>query len=326
LIEGSERTSVAELVDRFCAGDRSALARVITLVENCSSQGYEIYRQVYNREKTAYRVGVTGPIGVGKSTLVGKLAKSMRAHGRRVGIVAIDPTSPFTKGAVLGDRIRMADLALDDDVFMRSMASRGNTGGLSRAARMVVDVLEAFGKDVVIVETVGAGQSDLDILDSVDTSIVVLMPNMGDQIQLMKAGLMEIADVFVVNKADEHGADKCVDDLEYFLNMVKDQSDGVWRPPVLKTQAHKAIGVEDVYNAVCEHYSELDEKGLLADKKKRRLEKEVRDLFLEDMEKVVWDSLGMEQRIAVSVDRIITAESDPLGEAEKLVKEIAGSF
>ena len=311
------------MVDRFCAGDRAALARIITLLEDCSPQGYEIYRQIYNRGGAAFRVGVTGPIGVGKSTFVGKLAAAMRTHGRSVGIVAIDPSSPFTSGAVLGDRIRMTDLALDDDVFMRSMASRGNTGGLSRAARMVVDVLEAFGKDVVIIETVGAGQSDLDILDSVDTSVVVLMPNMGDQIQLMKAGLMEIADVFVVNKADEHGADKCVDDLEYFLNMVKKQDDGAWRPPVLRTQANKAIGVEEVYAAIYGHYFDLEKKGLLENKKKKRLKKEIRNLFLEDMEKVVWDSLDMDKRISGAVDKILSAKSDPLGETEKLVSEVA---
>ena len=216
----------------------------------------------------------------------------------------------------------MGDLTADDGIFIRSMASRGSTGGLCRAARMAMDVMEAFGKDVVLVETVGVGQSEVDVLDAVDTSVVVLMPQIGDNIQVMKAGLMEIADVFVVNKSDLTGAEDFLADVDALLDMNRSQGPGAWRPPAVKTCASRGVGIEEVSAGLARHRAFLEEHGLMAEKRKKRLHKEIRELFIEDLMHRVMDGFDADARIAEAVERVVSRHSDPLAEMDSLINGI----
>jgi GTPase len=238
------------LLDRFSKRDRVALARLITLVENRTPDASTIIERIYPMTGHAHILGITGPPGAGKSTLVNRLIAKYRAVGKQVAILAIDPSSPFSGGAVLGDRVRMTDHYKDEGVYIRSLSSRGSHGGLSRAAREIVRLLDAYGYDVVIIETVGVGQTELAIMDLADTTIVVTVPEGGDSVQVMKAGLNEIADVFVVNKADREGADRIKAELELNVHL---RPSGGWRPPVVMTQAAADIGVDALVAAVGKH-------------------------------------------------------------------------
>lgn len=240
------------LLDRMLKGDKLALARMITYVENDAVFVPEVLEAVYPRTGRCYSVGVTGPPGAGKSTLVDKLIGRLRSEGKTVGVLAVDPSSPFTGGAVLGDRIRMQRHALDDGVFIRSLGTRGTHGGLSRATRDVLRLLDAFGFDVVIIETVGVGQTELDIVDIADTTVVVLVPESGDTIQTMKAGLMEIAEIFVVNKADRQGADRILSELKSMVEL-GERRDPNWKIPVLLCQANRDIGTDELYETLARH-------------------------------------------------------------------------
>lgn len=250
-----------ELLDRFKAGDRRALAKLITLVENSADETNEIMCEIYPLIGNAYILGITGPPGAGKSTLVDNLLSFWRKEGHKVGAVLIDPSSPFTGGALLGDRIRMQRHALDEGVYIRSLGSRGSHGGLSRATRQVVQLLDAFGFDLILIETVGVGQTELDIMELADTTIVILGPESGDTVQTMKAGLMEIADIFVVNKADREGASRMVTEIASMLEL-KENAPGQWEPPVLSCQANKGIGIEEITKAVHEHREYLEKSNL----------------------------------------------------------------
>lgn len=250
-----------ELLDRFKAGDRRALAKLITLVENSADETNEIMCEIYPLIGNAYILGITGPPGAGKSTLVDNLLSFWRKEGHKVGAVLIDPSSPFTGGALLGDRIRMQRHALDEGVYIRSLGSRGSHGGLSRATRQVVQLLDAFGFDLILIETVGVGQTELDIMELADTTIVILGPESGDTVQTMKAGLMEIADIFVVNKADREGASRMVTEIASMLEL-KENAPGQWKPPVLSCQANKGIGIEEITKAVHEHREYLEKSNL----------------------------------------------------------------
>jgi LAO/AO transport system kinase len=284
-----------ELVDGMLAGDRLALARLITLVENRSPLVPEIMRRVHPRTGRAYTVGVTGPPGAGKSTLVDGLIARSRKSEATVGVIAVDPTSPFTGGAVLGDRIRMQDHTLDTGVFIRSMATRGSLGGLARATAAAQKLLDAFGLDRVLVETVGVGQSELDIMKLADTIVVVLVPESGDAVQTMKAGLLEVADVLVVNKADRDGAPALATELRYMVHLHKQGQQASreldWEVPVLTTVAATGAGVDELHGEIARHRAVLEESGALERRRQARRAAELRELVLEELRRRVDDAL-----------------------------------
>jgi len=262
------------------AGDRRALARLMTLIENRHPETVQVLSAIHERCGRAYVVGITGPPGAGKSTLVSGMLEEFRRRGSTVGVVAVDPSSPFSGGSVLGDRIRMQKHFLDEGVFIRSLSTRGTHGGLARATRHVVRLLDAFGKDVVIIETVGVGQTELDIMRLADTTIVVLVPEAGDTVQTMKAGLLEIADVFVVNKADRDGADRIKTELELMLQL-RPRED--WRVPVLLTQADQAKGLPELIEILLEHRDAARASGATAERLQAGLRSEFLDILQEEI-------------------------------------------
>lgn len=303
-----------DLVAAALAGNRYALARLISLVEDNRPGARAALAAVYPHTGQAHVVGVTGAPGSGKSTLVNELAKLLRAQDTTVGVVAVDPSSPFTGGAMLGDRIRMRDLAGDPGVFIRSMATRGSLGGLARATSDAVKVLDAAGFAVVLVETVGAGQSEVDIARTAHTTVVVEAPGMGDEVQALKAGLMEIADVLVVNKADRPGAANAARALELVIDRNKPSSDGqgddgVWRPPILQTIALDGTGVQEVLQAIVAHREHLHTSGQWASRERARVETEMLNVLRQELLGRVLARLGGDQTEAW-VERIAAREVD----------------
>jgi LAO/AO transport system kinase len=281
--------SADALVDRMLAGDRVALARLMTLVENRAPELPAVMSRIYPRLGGAQVVGVTGPPGAGKSTLTDRITAKLREAGKRVGIVAVDPSSPFSGGAVLGDRIRMQGHFLDPGVFIRSLASRGSHGGIARATRDVIRLLDAFGVDVVLVETVGVGQTELDVMRLADTTVVVLVPEAGDAVQVMKAGLLEIADVFVVNKADREGADRMHAELVQMLHL---RPAAGWTIPVLLTQAAAGVGIDAVVEALAAHRAAAAADTERAGREPARRESELLDILDEEVRRRLARGLG----------------------------------
>ena len=280
-------TPTNETIQKLLTRDRRTIARAISSVENDTPEGAALLDATYPLTGNAYRIGITGPPGAGKSTLTNKLARFYRSRNLRVGILAVDPTSPFTGGALLGDRVRMSDVELDEGVFIRSMASRGSLGGLSRKAREAADILDAAGVDIILLETVGVGQSELDIAGAADTTLVVLVPESGDGIQAMKAGLMEIADLFVLNKSDRPGADQAVMSIEMTLGF-RPHDASSWLPSVVKTQANEGKGIEEVAGHVERHRLHAAEHGTFDERRRQRLERCVRGLIDEQLKVDFW--------------------------------------
>jgi LAO/AO transport system kinase len=311
------------LADRVLAGDARAIARAISLVEDEAPAGAELIRDLYSRTGRAYLVGVTGPPGAGKSTLVDKMTTELRQAGQTVGIVAVDPTSPFSGGAVLGDRVRMGAPHGDEGVFIRSMATRGHLGGLARATSDVALVLDAAGKDIVVIETVGVGQDEVDIVRTADISIVVLVPGTGDEVQALKAGIMEIADIFVVNKADRDGADRLAQSVSAMLALHTFQP-GDWRPPILKTEATAGVGVPALVEAVQKFRAHAEAQQTT--RRRQRQEYRLRDLLVHRFMQLVEKTLpaGELQRI---VDGIAERTVDPYSATAAIMNTIcrAGS-
>jgi LAO/AO transport system kinase len=308
---------VTELLHHFLQGDRRAAARLMTIVEQGGEDADRVLHEVYPHRRGAHRVGITGPPGAGKSTLVEKLTGSYRESGHQVGVVAVDPSSPFSGGALLGDRVRMSRVCTDPGVFIRSMATRGSLGGLARTTKEVVDLLDAFGKRVVLVETVGVGQSELDVASTAETTVVVLVPESGDGIQAMKAGLMEIADVLVVNKADREGADQTVRALEAALSLREADS---WTPPVLKTVATTGGGIAELVDALAEHRAHLVREGLLEVRRKERVAREIEDILRDR----IWEKATAELTPLMPdyVERTIAGQETPYSAANGLLNEL----
>jgi LAO/AO transport system kinase len=310
---------VDDLVQRFLDGDRRALARVISRVENGTVEGREYLRALFPHSGKAHTIGVTGGAGSGKSTLTGALAAEYRRRGMTVGIVAVDPSSPFTQGAILGDRIRMQDLALDPGVYVRSMASRGALGGLAPTIDDVVSIMDAFGFDYVIIETVGAGQDEVEIAGTALTTVLVNNPGTGDDIQALKAGIIEIADILVVNKADYPGADVLVSQLSALLSL---SPAGSRRPPILKTTAIKGEGLGDLADAIDEHREWLESSGQLHDHREADARHQVlgiaRQILLEKIRQSTPDA-ALEALVA----RVANREIDPHSAAEELAAAVS---
>lgn len=298
-----------ELVDKMLQGSQRALSRLITLVEQETPAIPEIMKAIHPHLGKAYSIGVTGPPGAGKSTLVDKLAAAARHRNLSVGIIAADPTSPFSGGAVLGDRIRMQQHYLDPQVFIRSMASRGSRGGLPTTTRNVMKLLDAFGKDIIFVETVGVGQTELDVMETVDTTIVSLVPEAGDTIQTMKAGLMEIADIFVVNKADRPGASKLMAELEAMLTLSPRTNQ--WQPPILATQAIRDIGVAELYEATERHRDYLTTSGELLRRRQHQRKEEFLQAIEQRLRRRLWRLMKENTHLMTLIHEVEKGSRDP---------------
>ena len=314
---------LAELVERACAADPRAVARLISLVENDSPRLREVAAALALHRGHAQVVGLTGAPGVGKSTTTSALVTALRSAGQRVGVLAVDPSSPFSGGALLGDRVRMQDHATDEGVFIRSMASRGQLGGLAAAVPQALRVLDAAGCDVVLVETVGVGQAEVEIASLADTTLLVLAPGMGDGIQAAKAGIIEIADVFVVNKADRDGADQVARDLRYMQSLGGRHSDtGAWRPPIVKAAAARGQGIDDIVAAVARHRDWMERHGELERRRRARAASEIEAIALGEVRQRfagVHGSAALDRAAA----RVLAGRTDPYTAAAELVASVA---
>jgi LAO/AO transport system kinase len=308
-----------DLVERMLAGEQRALARLISCVEQDTPEVPEIMKRIYPSLGKAYCVGITGAPGAGKSTIADKLTAQARAQGHTVGIIAVDPTSPFSGGAVLGDRIRMQQHYLDAGVFIRSMATRGSHGGLSQAAKGVLKLLDAFGKDLIIVETVGVGQTELDIVETADTTVVVLVPEGGDVVQTMKAGLMEIADIFVVNKADRDGADRMRMDLQTLVQM--HGHDEHWQVPIVATQAHLNNGILALAEAIAAHRLMLEETGRLQLRRGEHRREELLQLLQRRLLASLNARLEQDEGLLALVEQVQQATLDPYTAVQQILLE-----
>jgi LAO/AO transport system kinase len=310
------------LAQRLMSGDKRALARAISLVEDDNPEGWALVREVYPHTGRAAIIGFTGPPGGGKSTLLAALTKLERERDRTVGVLSIDPSSPFTKGALLGDRIRLADHFLDPGVFIRSMASRGALGGLSEAALQTALLMDASGRDVILLETVGVGQAEVDIIDHADTVVLVLMPGSGDSIQALKAGVMEIPDVIVVNKADHPLTDTMVREIKGVLALAPHEG---WQVPIVRTEAVRGEGVEELLEKLAEHRAHIEAQGTLSERRRRNLMNEVLAIAAFRMRRELEASVGEDPEVKELLDRVVSRELDPASAAVRILEEREGA-
>ena len=306
------------LGERLLSGDRRALARAISLVENRDPAGDALVAELFPSTGKARVTGITGPPGVGKSTLIGSMTKLLRESGRTVGVLSVDPSSPFTRGAVLGDRIRLSDHFLDEGVFIRSMASRGALGGLAEAALQAALLMDAAGKDDVLLETVGVGQGEIDVVDHADTIVLALMPGSGDSIQALKAGVMEIPDIIVVNKADHPQADTMMREVRAVLALGPQRS---WRVPVVRTEASNGQGIDKLIETIDEHRAHIEEEGTLAERLARNLRAEVLGIAASRMRRELETRTEENPEWAKLLDSVVRRETDPATAAGKLLEE-----
>jgi LAO/AO transport system kinase len=309
--------TAADLAEQLLAGDKRALARAISLVENDDPEGWALVREVYPRTGRASIVGFTGPPGVGKSTLIGRLIEHVRGLDREVAVLSIDPSSPFTQGALLGDRIRLTDHFLDPGVYIRSMASRGSLGGLSEATLQAALLMDASGKDDVFLETVGVGQAEVDIIDHADTVVLVLMPGSGDSIQALKAGVMEIPDVIAVNKSDHPLTDTMVREIRGVLSLGPQEG---WRVPIVKTEASRNEGVVELAEKVAEHRAFIEEQGTLAERRRRNLMNEVVALAAGRLRRALEAKVRDDPEVQELLDEVVARRLDPASAAAKLLE------
>ncbi|MFL5487491.1 MAG: methylmalonyl Co-A mutase-associated GTPase MeaB [Gemmatimonadaceae bacterium] len=346
------RASSERVLDDFNAGKPAALARVVSIVENHRDGFEQVLATLHPRTGRARRIGLTGPPGAGKSTITSLLVKSFRDAGLKVGVIAVDPTSPFTGGALLGDRVRMENVALDPGVFIRSMATRGSLGGLAAATREVADVLDAFGFDRLLIETVGVGQSELDVARTADSTVLILVPESGDSIQTLKAGVMEVADIFVVNKADRPGADRLRNDVELMLGLRKGVSFGSvpahhgvdlkrvnparaareaaaalnpveWTPPVLSAVATRGEGISEILAAVDRHFVYLEQSGKLRARRRERMRERVMDVVEQKVRGRLWKDTGTMSWLEQQLSSVEDGTATPFAVADQLLRQSA---
>jgi LAO/AO transport system kinase len=314
----------SDLAERLLQGDKRALARGISLVEDDDPAGWELVRDVYPRTGNAAVVGFTGPPGVGKSTLIGALVRAQRAQDRDVAVLSIDPSSPFTHGALLGDRIRLTEHFLDPGVFIRSMANRGALGGLSEAALQAALLMDAAGKDVVFLETVGVGQAEVDIIDHADTVVLVLQPGSGDSIQALKAGVMEIPDVIVVNKSEHPLTDTMVREIRGVLALAPHE-EGSWQIPIVRAEAARGTGVEEVMEALEAHRAHIEAAGTLLERRRRNLMNEVLALATSRLRRGLEESVREDADVQKLLDEVVARRIDPASAAGTILERRAGT-
>lgn len=308
------------ILERFFKGDRMALSKIISYVENQSPEYRKVLAQLYPKAGKAYRVGFTGPPGVGKSTIVDKLTALLVRNNKRVGIIAVDPTSPFTGGALLGDRIRMQDLTSLKGVFIRSMATRGSYGGLATTTKEVAIVMDAFGKDFILIETVGVGQVELDVVNACDTTVVALVPESGDSIQAMKAGLMEIADIFVVNKSDREGAKRIMTELDMFLDIRRKK--GEWEYPIVSTEAVNNKGIDLLLSKISEHKEFIINNHLFEKHRKNQIKADIKKIVEHKIRDLIGEKILVSLNLDEMAEKVFRGEDDPYSTGERILNEI----